>query len=767
MENILIYLAKASILLTIFFLVYHFLLRKETFFSANRWFLLLGIITSLTLPLFIFTKIIWVEPIPQDFSIPTENFSVTEFVPMEEPHFEINWFYVIGGIYLAGIFFLLGKFIKDIFSLLKILNFKKPESQERFKFIDTDKIQSPFSFFNYIIYNSNSFKQNELENIIAHEKVHSSQYHSLDMLFGQLFCIFFWFNPFSWFHNKAIAQNLEFIADSEALKQVSDKITYQKTLLKVSAPDQCIPITNHFYQSLIKKRIIMLNKNQSKRRNSWKYATVLPLLTLFMLQFQVETVAQEKEKVSYSVSSAYSEGDSNTDFNGIVVMSSTSEKDIQDYVAKFTASNKIKLAYKGIKRNDKEEIIEISFNYDDFNGTSGSQKFSNSGNPIDTILFEAKKDENGKTTLKITDTSASDKAIITKLATTPAGKDSTYFINTKNIKDIKDQKPVLVVVDGKVLGMSDKVDLPTPNSIVSITALKNETSIKKYGKDGKNGVIEVVTKKTTDSESSEIKNQNSGYSTSYKTYKPDNIIKHITEDPNVDYENVVIIIDGKKSTMDELLKIKPDDVVSTLSSENSIEIETKKNKNPKLFKNTKEPKVDFKINDNNSGFIIHKKSQVSDFEFYSSTLKKNGVTLKYSSIKRNKAGEITGLSLEIYRTEGNKTSRSWNSENAIPDIFVGRRNGMLIIMTEKVKEKNIEPKMFGLDNGDQVAFYDGNKFKVPGYPTALLENILILVNGKKAELSIFKTLSRISSVELIYENNEEKSGLRTLKITTP
>ena len=102
------------------------------------------------MPLFIFTKIIWVEPIPQDFSIPTENFSVTEFVQMEEPQFEINWFYIIGGIYLAGIFFFLGKFIKDIFSLLKILNFKKPESQERFKFIDTDKIQSPFSFFNYI-----------------------------------------------------------------------------------------------------------------------------------------------------------------------------------------------------------------------------------------------------------------------------------------------------------------------------------------------------------------------------------------------------------------------------------------------------------------------------------------------------------------------------------------------------------------------------------------------------------------------------------------
>lgn len=38
----------------------------------------------------------------------------------------------------------------------------------------------------------------------------------------------------------------------------------------------------------------MLNKNQSKKRNSWKYAVILPALTGFMVLFQVEVVAQEK-----------------------------------------------------------------------------------------------------------------------------------------------------------------------------------------------------------------------------------------------------------------------------------------------------------------------------------------------------------------------------------------------------------------------------------------------------------------------------------------
>lgn len=38
----------------------------------------------------------------------------------------------------------------------------------------------------------------------------------------------------------------------------------------------------------------MLNTNQSNRKNIWKYVLVLPLLTGFMLLFQVETIAQEK-----------------------------------------------------------------------------------------------------------------------------------------------------------------------------------------------------------------------------------------------------------------------------------------------------------------------------------------------------------------------------------------------------------------------------------------------------------------------------------------
>ena len=74
------------------------------------------------------------------------------------------------------------------------------------------------------------YSTEELENILLHEKVHSQQRHSIDVLVAHLFAIVFWINPIVWFYKKAIIQNLEFIADNNAIQQIEDKKAYQKVL---------------------------------------------------------------------------------------------------------------------------------------------------------------------------------------------------------------------------------------------------------------------------------------------------------------------------------------------------------------------------------------------------------------------------------------------------------------------------------------------------------------------------------------------------------
>lgn len=371
METLFIYLIKSGALIAAFYLAYAFLLRKETFFNSNRWFLLLGLVTSILLPLVTFKKVVWTDParIPGD---------IAWHGPMATPvneGFEIDWFIVAALVYAIGIFIFFMKFIFDFGSLVKTLKGQQIQQQADFKFVDIDQNVSPFSYFNYIVYNSALYSKSELENIIEHEKVHCEQKHSADVLIARFFCILFWFNPFAWLYKRAILQNLEFIADSEALKNISEtrgetelsiaKKAYQITLLKVTTHENCVEITNHFFQSLIKKRIIMLNKNQSKKWNSWKYALIIPVLAAFMFYFQVKVIAQERNEPETASIVAAKPVE-------IIINKNTTDAQLNAYTQEFKKQFDAKLKFSKVKRDNNGDIVEIKVQYDGKDGKSGS-----------------------------------------------------------------------------------------------------------------------------------------------------------------------------------------------------------------------------------------------------------------------------------------------------------------------------------------------------------------------------------------------------------
>jgi hypothetical protein len=349
MEAVFIFIAKSSGLLVMFYFAYFLLLRKETFFNSNRWFLLAGLITAVVLPFLVYTKVIWVDPTP----LPVLNYSPA-YLPqaIEKESFEINWNYVALGIYSIGFIALIIKFVLDFYSLNSVLKGKSIKQQADFKFIDIQENIAPFSYFDYIVYNSSMYTASELESIIEHEKVHSDQNHTMDVLISRLFCVLFWFNPIIWLYKKAILQNLEFIADSEASKKIADKKAYQYTLLKITAHESCVSITNHFYQSLIKKRIVMLNKNQSKKRNYWKYYAIVPALVAFVLVFQIETIAQEK-KESQQVAVKENPGDV------FKIQKNTTDQELKEMSEKLKQKHDVDVVISNVKRNSKNELTAI------------------------------------------------------------------------------------------------------------------------------------------------------------------------------------------------------------------------------------------------------------------------------------------------------------------------------------------------------------------------------------------------------------------------
>jgi hypothetical protein len=492
METIFIYLLKSSGIVALVFLVYHFLLRKETFFTFHRWYLLIGLAISMVLPLYFIEHIIYIEPTSLNWeTIEQSSLSDTSTAPVVAESKPIDWFQIGFALYGIVAIVLFLKMIYDFFSLFKLLRDRKINQHKDFFYIDIDNDITPFSFFKYIVFNSKLYTQNELESIIAHEKIHSLQGHSYDVLIAKLFTVVFWFNPFIYWYKKAILQNLEYIADQDAVRVINDKKTYQMTLLKVVSHQNCLSITNNFNQSLIKKRIVMLNKNQSHRAQIWKFVIVIPVLVAFVYLFQVKTVAQEMylepiaiedfsyEKSNSGVSTETSSNPEITNQSGYVFDKITTDNELKENAEELKKVYNIDFKFSNIKRNNKGEIIAIKLSFKTNDGKKGETEQSRAI-PIRPIFFRTQSSDDGKYDIGFYDNH--------EMLAKP--KDNENERKIQSIESVTDD--MLIYVDGEKYTKED-LEYLDPKGLKSITIYKDKKAIEMYGDKAKNGVVVVET----------------------------------------------------------------------------------------------------------------------------------------------------------------------------------------------------------------------------------------------------------------------------------
>ena len=381
------YFAKVNGLIILFYLMYVVFLQKETFFTSNRWYFLTGLLLSLILPLITFTKTIWIEPTPipeyYEEAIPI-TYNTIE-TPTQAP---LDWSLILMSTYFVISILIIMKIGMELVSFFRRIQKQNKQKESDYTLVDSNSAENPFSFFSYIVINKDMFTEEELQHILTHESIHVKQKHSFDVLIGKVFCAIFWVNPIIWLYRKAMLQNLEFIADNETFQQIENKYEYQKTLLKVVTHQHDLSITNQFYQSLIKKRIVMLHTNQSHKKNVWKYATILPLLVGFMLLFQIETVAQVKENPQKAHAVKVEAIGFSWDKNA------TDEELKSD--AEQLKSQGIDYKFSKIKRNKNGEIIAIKIEFNDGKGNKGVKEIKGD-EPIEPIYFSAEEGKIGFT----------------------------------------------------------------------------------------------------------------------------------------------------------------------------------------------------------------------------------------------------------------------------------------------------------------------------------------------------------------------------------
>lgn len=379
MEDILFYMLKSCGLLCLFFLFYFFLLKKDTAFTTNRKFLLAGLITSAILPAVTFTKTVFIEAQAPAYNYTQGNFPITEVV-VEEPSLSPAQIFL--GLYLLGVGIMLGRLLLQSISLARVLYNGKRSFSNGSKYIETELRIAPFSFLNFIVYNPNLHSEAELKHILKHEKAHVSQWHTADVLFANLTLVYQWFNPLAWFYVRSIQQNLEFIADKEAVKEVACKKEYQKALVKISVENFNMALTSNFYQSLIKKRIMMLNKPTGKANNTWKAILIMPALCAFLFLFNVETVAQVKEKETEPAT----EVSTNLEISLNITANSTKEQ-LESY-SRLMDKYEIQLNFEDMEFNSSGMLTSLTASFlNERDNSSGSVTRSNESGIQDLIFF--------------------------------------------------------------------------------------------------------------------------------------------------------------------------------------------------------------------------------------------------------------------------------------------------------------------------------------------------------------------------------------------
>ena len=287
MIDFIFYTIKTIGIQVLFLSLYQLFFKKVTFFSINRFYLLSGFFLSLIIPFLTITVSQNIEtPIVQLQEIIVSNSNTKEISNS-----------TFSGEKLLQVLYSIGIVITSISLVLKLRKINEHLKNSTIEYHNNTKVyrikgsNEAYSFLNYILVGQNN---SDIDIVLQHELFHKRNAHSVDLFLLELCKIVFWFNPIIRFYQKQLTEIHEFEADSEIVKQ--NKSEYYKSIINQIFEIKNFAFTNNFFnQSLIKKRIVMLQKSKSKKSELVKYLLIIPIITTSILFFSNCTSEDKKE----------------------------------------------------------------------------------------------------------------------------------------------------------------------------------------------------------------------------------------------------------------------------------------------------------------------------------------------------------------------------------------------------------------------------------------------------------------------------------------
>lgn len=281
MLSISVFLIKACVYAIAFYIPFALLIKRSTFFTINRVYLVSGLFLSFVLPLY--AGPITMPPYgPPDLPFMEPLIIQTESVISQatEPTGSSNIIDLIFSLYLAGVGVRLFLLTISIHDILKLINKGEVVAYQNLKVVKADT-PVPFSFLNYVLLPQTIVSPG----IMEHESAHVRQYHWLDLLIAEFAFIILWFNPVMIAYKHSLKQQHEYLADRSAIKSGISIADYLTGIKQQIEPAIDSPLTSAFSFHSIKNRINMMTRKRTPVYGLATYTIVLPVIFCLLMAF--------------------------------------------------------------------------------------------------------------------------------------------------------------------------------------------------------------------------------------------------------------------------------------------------------------------------------------------------------------------------------------------------------------------------------------------------------------------------------------------------
>ncbi|RZK76876.1 MAG: hypothetical protein EOO92_13910 [Pedobacter sp.] len=296
--------------MALFYGFYHFFLRKLTFFSINRFYLVATLLISLIIPALQFQVQSSAQPPEQIIEASILNTTITNVeqsvtVPKNSSTPKIgsmqtkwDWKKIAAVIYWS----VFGGVLLSLLSqIVRVLSHTKHINQKigKLNIIYKNEGFTNCSFLNYVFVNQKRMNQEEIDQIIKHESIHVMCAHSADKIIISLFKALFWFNPVIYLYEYALEQVHEYEADKET-SLILGNTSYANLLLSIAAKKNNPVLVHSFVKHPLKERIQMLFANESKSIKKLSYIAVFPIAITLTYIFGIQVVYANIREISLS-----------------------------------------------------------------------------------------------------------------------------------------------------------------------------------------------------------------------------------------------------------------------------------------------------------------------------------------------------------------------------------------------------------------------------------------------------------------------------------